>query len=125
MKITMIVIRTLMGLLLLYASIAYFFNLNGKPPVMPQPAITYNAGLAVVHLMTVVKAVELLCGIMFITGRFVTLAVVLLFPISVNIVLFHAVVMPATIGAGVFILLGNLFLAWYYRKNYVPLFSMK
>ncbi|RFZ82909.1 DoxX family protein [Mucilaginibacter terrenus] len=125
MKIAMIVIRTLMGLLLLFASVSYFFNLTPPPTNMPQSAITYNEGLAIVKLMTLVKAVELICGLMFLIGRYVTLAVVLIFPIVINIVLFHGVVMPSGLGPGLFLLFGELFLAYYYRRNYAPLFAAK
>jgi uncharacterized membrane protein YphA (DoxX/SURF4 family) len=123
MKIAMIIVRTLLGLLLLFASISYFAHV--PHPELTGAAKTYNEGLAIVNLMFFVKIVELLCGLMFVTGRFVTLAAVLIFPIALNIVLFHAVVAPAQIGAGVFLLLGDLFLAYYYRNNYRSLFAVK
>ena len=125
MKIAMIVIRTLMGLLLIWASVAYFFNLMAAPPNLPQAVIAYNKGLAVAHVMTVAKAVELICGIMLITGRYVKLAIVLLFPIALNIVLFLGFLMPASVAPGVFLLAGDLFLAWYYRHAYEPLLAAK
>lgn len=124
MKITMIVVRTLMGLLLLFASISYFFKLVPVPPVAGL-AKTYNEGLAVVGIMNIVKVLELLCGLAFVTGRFVTLAAVVIFPIVFNIVLFHAVVAPSGLPSGVFLLVGDLFLAYYYRHNYRTLFAVK
>jgi putative oxidoreductase len=48
-----------------------------------------------------------------------------IFPILINIVLFHGVVLPSGIGPGLFLLLGDLFLAYYYRKNYATLFAVK
>lgn len=120
----MIIVRTLMGLLLLFASITYFFKLVPVPPATGLTKV-YNEGLAVVSLMNIVKVVELLCGLAFITGRFVTLAVVLIFPILFNIVLFHAVVAPGGILPGAFLMVGDLFLAYYYRRNYVSLFAVK
>jgi putative oxidoreductase len=124
MKITMIIVRTLMGLLLLFASVSYFFKLMPVPPATGDAKI-YNDGLAVVNLMLLVKVLELLCGLAFVTGRFVTLAVVVIFPIIVNIVLFHAVVKPDGLAPGVFLLLGDLLLAYYYRNNYKGLFAVK
>ena len=126
MKIAMIVIRTLMGLLLLFASIVFFFKIPmGKMPEMSEAAKTYNAGLATVNIMNIVKVIELLCGLMFVTGRFVTLANVVIFPIVINILLFHATLAPNGVPAAAFLLLGCLFLAYYYRKNYAPLFAVK
>lgn len=125
MKIAMIIVRTLLGLFLLFASVSYFFNL--VKPATPPPAatVTYMNGLAVVHLMTIVKSIELICGLLFLTGRFATLATVVLFPITVNVILLHAFADPANIGGGILLLVLNLFMAWYYRKNYASLFAIK
>ncbi|MFD0766549.1 DoxX family protein [Mucilaginibacter lutimaris] len=125
MKIAMIIVRTLMGLFLLFASVSYFFNLVKAPAVMPEPVITYNKGIAVAHILTIVKSIELICGLLLVIGRFATLATILIFPITVNIVLFHAYADPANIGGGILLLVFNLFMAYYYRKNYAPLFAVK
>jgi putative oxidoreductase len=125
MRITMIVVRTLMGLFLLFASLSYFFELVKPTVVMPETAITYNKGLAVAHVLPIVKVIELICGVLFVAGFFVPLATILIFPITVNIVLFHAYADPANIGGGILLLVLNLFLAYYYRKNYAPLFAVK
>jgi putative oxidoreductase len=122
MKIAMIVIRSLIGLLLLFASVTYLFKLVPIPPATGAAKV-YNDGLAVVNLMFYVKVIELLCGLAFITGRFVTLAAIVILPIIFNAVLFHSVVAPSGIGAGLFLLLGDLFLLYYYRKNYASLFA--
>jgi putative oxidoreductase len=124
MKITMIIIRTLMGLLLLFASVTYLFKLMPIPPA-EGVAKTYNDGLAVVNAMFVVKVLELLCGLAFLTGRFVTLAAVIIFPIIINILMFTGTVMPSSVGPGIFLLLGDLFLAYHYRRNYETLFAVK
>ena len=125
MKIAMIIVRTLMGFFLLFASVSYFFELVKPPAVMPEPVIAYNKGLAVAHVLTVVKSIELICGLLLLIGRFATLATLLIFPITVNIILFHAFADPANIGGGIILLIFNLFMAYYYRKNYAPLFAVK
>jgi putative oxidoreductase len=126
MKIAMIIIRTLMGLLLLFASVVFLFKINmGKMPAMSEDAMAYNKGLATVHIMNIVKVIELICGLLFVSGRFVTLANIVIFPIVINILLFHATLAPSGVPAAAFLLVGCLFLAYYYRKNYAPLFSVK
>lgn len=126
MKIAMIVIRTLMGLLLLFASIVFLFHIDmGKMPAMSDDAVAYNKGLATVHLMNIVKWIELLCGLAFVSGRFVTLANVVIFPIAINILLFHGILAPSGVPAAAFLVLGCLFLAYYYRDRYAPLFTAK
>jgi putative oxidoreductase len=124
MRIAFIIIRTLMGLLLLFASVSFLFHLFPIPPMTGEPKV-YNDGLAVVNLMTIIKVIELLCGLAFVTGRFVKLAAVIIFPIALNILLFHAVVAPSGVPAGLFLVVGDLFIAYYYRATYAPLFASK
>jgi putative oxidoreductase len=124
MKIALIIVRSLLGAMLLFASISYFFNLMKQPPVPPAVA-TYMAGIMSVHLMTVVKSVELICGILFVIGRFNTLAAVVIFPILINIVLFHTFLGPQDLPLVVVLLLFDLYIAFYYRDNYKTLFAAK
>jgi len=121
MKITSIVVRILMGLMFLFASITYFFKLYTPPP-MTGAVKTFNDGLeASIYLMPTVKVFELLCGLAFVSGKFVQLAVVVIFPIIVNIFCFHAFLQPSGLPIAIPLLLADLFLAYYYRENYKPL----
>jgi putative oxidoreductase len=127
MKIAMIIVRTLMGLMFLFASVVVLFKIDmGKMPEMSEANKTFMAGImASGYLMTFIKVTELVCAIAFLIGRFVPLATVVIFPITVNILLTHIFVAPEGIPVAALLLIGNLFLAWYYRKNYAPLFAMK
>jgi hypothetical protein len=53
------------------------------------------------------------------------LALVVLMPISINILLFHAFLAPDNAAMGVVIVLVHLYLAWSYRDYYKPLFNYK
>ena len=125
MKIAVIIVRTLMGLMFLFASIVVLFNL------VPQPELkgavkTFMEGMqASVYLMTLIKITELACGLAFITNRFAPLATVVIFPITLNILLFHTFVSPEGLSTAVPLLLANLFLAFAYRKNYAALVATK
>ncbi|MBD1363682.1 DoxX family protein [Mucilaginibacter sp. ZT4R22] len=127
MKIAMIIVRTLMGLMFLFASVVVLFKIDmGKMPEMSEANKTFMAGImASGYLMTFIKVTELVCAIAFLIGRFVPLATVVIFPITLNILLTHIFVAPEGILMAVLLLIGNLFLAWYYRKNYEPLLAMK
>jgi len=123
MKITLIIVRTLMGLLFLFASVTYLFNLITPPEAAGDMKI-FNDGLeASVYMMPVVKVIELLCGLAFVSGRFVPLAAVLISPILVNILLVHAFLAPSGLPIAVFLVLANLFIAFYYRDRFKPLFK--
>ncbi len=123
MKIAMIIVRTLMGLLFLFASISVLFNLIPKPE-LTGAVKTFNEGLdAAPYFMKVLKVTELLCGLAFVTGYFVPLATVVIAPIIINIFFFHLFLDRTGLPFAIFLVLGNLFLAYYYRKAYAPLLT--
>lgn len=125
MKVALIIVRVLLGLLFLFSAAAYFFELVPVPEIEGDLKI-FNEGLeASGYLMPLVKVVELLCAIAFLSGRFVPLATVALFPISLNIFLVHAFLAPEGLPVAVFVLLGNLFLAYACRRHYRSLFSSR
>ena len=122
MKIAVIIVRVLMGLMFLNASVGYFFDLYPAPPEMPKDVTTYMSGLSVVHLIDVVKVIELLCAIAFLTGRYVALALVVLFPITFNILLMHIMIDPSSIAIIAVVFALHLFLFYAYRKHYTTVF---
>ena len=125
MKIAVIIVRSLMGLLFLFASITFLFKLITPPP--PTGAMkTFSDGLqASVYLMPTVKIIELSCGLAFLSGRFVPLATVLIAPIIVNILLVHAFLGPEGLPVALFLVAGNAFLAYHHRASYTPLFRSR
>ena len=122
MKWTVIVVRSLMGLLFLFASITFLFKLITPPP--PTGAMkVFSDGLAASrYLLPTVKVIELACGLAFLSGRFVPLATVLITPIIVNIVLVHAFLGPEGLPLAIFLVLANGLLAYHHRESYRPLF---
>lgn len=123
MKWTVIILRTLMGLLFLFASVTWLFDLI-TPPEQTGVAKTFTDGLeASGYIMPVVKVLELLCGIAFVTGRFVPLASVLIAPIIVNIVGVGIFVEPVGLPMGIFVAVVNALVAWRNRDRYRPLFT--
>ena len=125
MKIAVIIVRILLGLLFLFASITYLFHLI-EPPPQTGAIKVFSDGLAATgYFMTVLKITELLCGLAFVTGRFIPLATVVIAPIIVNIFLVHAFLDRSGLAVAIFLVLANLFLAYAYRKSYAPLFIAK
>lgn len=121
MRIATIILRSLMGLLFLFASITYFFNLITPPPVAGAMKVFNDGLIASVYILPTVKVIELACGIAFLSGRFVTLASILISPIIVNIVLIHAFLDPKGLPIAIFLVLANLFVAYSNRQSYKPL----
>lgn len=126
MKIAVIIVRSLIGLLFLVGAVTYFFNVAPPPEGLSGDTKTFFDGLtASKYILPVVKFFELICGLMFISGRFVALAVVLIFPIVLNILLINAIHLPSGLPIVIPLFLGVLFLAFSEREKYEPLFTAK
>ena len=125
MRIAVTIVRLLMGLMFLFASVVVLFKL------MPQPESTGDAkvfmeGMAASgYLMTLVKLTELVCAIAFLSGFFVPLAAVVIFPVTLNILMFHLFLAPEGLPVAILLMIGNLFLAYYYRERYIPMLKAK
>lgn len=122
MKITIIIIRTLIGLLFLFSSIGFFLKL------MPEPTSTgdfkaFQVGLvASTYLIPLAKSVEFLCGLSFVSGKYVTLANLLILPVTLNILFINFFLTPDGIPIALFVFFGNLFLIFSHWNNYKSLF---
>jgi uncharacterized membrane protein YphA (DoxX/SURF4 family) len=125
MKIAVIIVRLLVGSLFLFASVTYFLNLIPPAEMSGKPRIFMEGLAASGYIMPVVKTLELLCGLAFVSGRFVALAVVLIIPIAVNILLVHALLLPEGLPVAILLFLGISFLAFAHRKSYAPLLAAK
>ena len=123
MKIATIIVRVLIGALLLYASISFFLKL------MPEKVATgdfkvFQLGLVTsTYLMPLAKAIELLCGLSFVSGKYVTLANIIILPITINILLINYFLVPEQLPVAIALFLGNLFLIYRYWNNYKTVFT--
>lgn len=123
MKIAVLVVRSLLGLLFVFASVTYFLKLVPQPP-LSGALKTFNEGMqASVYLLPTAKAIELLCGLAFLSGRWVPLATVLIAPIIVNILGVHLFLAPEGRLLAMALVLANGFLAYHHREAYRPLFK--
>ena len=125
MKIAIIIIRTLIGLLFLYTSVSFFLKL------MPEPVTTgdfkaFQIGLvASTYLLPLAKGIEFLCGLSFLVGRYVTLANLVILPVTLNILLINFFLTPENLPIAIFVFFGNIFLIYSHWGNYKSLFVAK
>jgi putative oxidoreductase len=126
MKIATIIVRVLIGLLLVISSVTYFLNVAPPPEGLTGNTKTFFDGLAASgYILPVAKVFELLCGLAFVAGRFVALAVILIFPIMVNILLINAIHLPSGLLIVIPLFMGILFLAYTERDKYTRLLEAK
>lgn len=124
MKIATIIVRVLIGLLLLFASVTYFFNLTPAQPVTTEEFKVFSTGLVTsVYIFPLAKAVELLCGISYLIGKYVTLANIIILPITINILLINYFLSPSGLPIAIAMFIGNLFLIYRYWDNYKSVFT--
>ena len=125
MKTAVIIVRVLVGLLLVFSSIVVLFDLVPTPELTGRVK-TFQDGLeASGYLIPFIKITELICGILFISGRFVALANVIIFPVVLNIFLFHVFLASEGLPVAIFLLFAILFLAYASRNPYKNLFVAK
>ena len=67
-------------------------------------ALQYLSVMSGSHIMAVVFALELVAGVLLLANRFVPVALVLLGPVIVNILLYHATMAPQGLPPGLFAL---------------------
>ena len=125
MKIFNIILRSVFGLFLLFASVSYFLKL-GEQPAAVGAAKTFFDGLeASRYLMPLVKIIELLTGLCFLTGRFVTIANLVLLPVTINILLINLFLVTDALPFGIILLAANVYFISTKWSSYRPIFAMR
>jgi putative oxidoreductase len=122
-SISVISARVLLGLIFFVFGLNFFFHFLPTPPSSGGVAEAFTGGLFQSgYFFPMLKGIEVVLGALLLIGLFVPLALVILMPISINILLFHAVLTPGNTLMGIVIVLIHVYLAWAYRDYYKPLF---
>lgn len=124
MRIAGLIARYLLGLIFVV------FGTNGFLHFIPMPPPSGVAGqfmgaLFVSHVLVVIFLLELIGGILLLVGRYVPLALVLLGPVIVNIVLFHAFMAPSGLPLATVVVVLWLLTAWTIRSAFAGIFQAK
>ncbi len=120
--ITAHVARVILGLIFLV------FGLNKFLHFIPVPPATGTAGEFMLglskanYIFPLLAFIEVLSGALLLSGAMVPLALLLLFPINLNIFLFHLTLAP-DMGMAVLIMAAHILLVVYYWSAYKPIFE--
>lgn len=104
------------------------FGLNGFLGFLPMPPLTGEAGAfmgalaATGYMFPLIKASEVIAGVLLLSGRALGFAGLLLAPITVNIVAFHAILAPSGIALPLVIVGLMAYLGYQHRALFQPLF---
>src|SRR5271167_3291806 len=97
MKITSIVARYLLGLIFTVFGLNGFLNFIHQPPPANPLAIQFFVAISTSHFAAFFFAVQLIGGLLLLSGFFVPLALTLLAAELYNILAFHLTLAPASI----------------------------
>lgn len=117
--------RLIFGLGFLVFGLNGFINFMPTPPVSPEAGAMLGALAKTGYFFPMIKVLEILIGILILTGFFVPLAITAAFPILIGITTIHIFLNPA--GLPMMILLHVLhgILVKGYWKNLAPVLEMK
>ena len=121
MKIVTIIARNLLGLIFVTFGLNMFLNFIPMPPPPEGPAREFMTALFISHYLYVVGAVQLVGGLILLSGRWIPLGLTLLGPVIVNIVCFHVLMAPAGLPMAIVVSLLALFLLSRYREHFAGL----
>ncbi len=122
------VTRSLLGLIYLFFGLNFFLHYLPTPPPPAQPgaAESFLGGLFQAgYFFPMVKGLEVLLGGFLLLNFLTPLSLIVLAPISLNILLFHLFLAPANVSIAILIVVLHVFLFWAYRKNYQSIFDAK
>lgn len=90
-----IIARYLLGLLFTIFGAAGLLNLIPPPPDLPEKLMAFMNGImAAQYFFPLLKSTEIVCGILLLSGFAPALALVVLAPISINILFVHLFLTP-------------------------------
>ena len=117
------VLRIPLGLVFLATSLIGLFKLAAPPPDYPAAAMAFSTAMGDTgYFMTMVAIVQIVCAVALLLGWWVPLALVVLAPVTVNILLFHAFLTPGLLlgsaAPGVLVFVLNVWLLWIYRAHF-------
>jgi putative oxidoreductase len=124
MKIAVLVARILLGLTFLVFGLNGFLNFLHMP-MPPGPAGQYMGVLFLSHYLHVVFLLEVVGGVLLLSGQFIPLGLVLLGPVLFNILLFHTFLFPAGFPPALFATLLWFIVFYGVRKAFAGIFVQK
>jgi len=125
MKLVSTISRCLLGLMFTVFGFNGFLRFIPQPPPANPVVMQFMTAVTVSHYIALVFLVQILGGILLLTGRYMPLAIAILAPGIVNILNYHVTMDPGSIGPGVFatVLWGILFVR--YRSSFAGVFDVQ
>jgi len=125
-KTTVLISRILLGFIYLVFGLDYFLHFIPYQPLHTGKTGAFIAGLkGVGYFYPMIKIIQIAGGLSLLLNRYAPFFAVVLFPISLNVLLFHTILVPSGWLMGVTLMVPNLLLGYGYRKYYSGMFTAK
>ena len=126
MKNVTAISRILLGFIYLVFGLDYFFHFIPYEPQHTGRVAAFKAGLlGVGYFYPMIKSIQIVGGLSLLINQYAPFFAVVLFPISLNVLLYHSILVPSGWLMGVLLIVPNLFLGYAYRKYYSGMFVRK
>jgi putative oxidoreductase len=125
MRITSIVARYLLGLMFTVFGLNGFLNFIHQPPPTNPLALQFLVTVSESHFAAFFFAIQLLGGLLLLSGYFVPLALTLLAAVLYNILAFHLTLAPASIPPALVACVLWVLVFLQYRESFKGIFSAK
>ncbi|APD07263.1 hypothetical protein UJ101_01752 [Flavobacteriaceae bacterium UJ101] len=123
MKKATTIISILLGIILIVFGLNKFLNFMPPMELATSGMEFMGALIKTGYMMTIVALVEIITGILIVINKYRALALVILFPVLLNALLFHVFLDPVNALPAVFAVAMNIFLMYTSKDRYQELFK--
>ena len=118
--------RYILGLIYFVFGLNFFLQFIPMPATIPEPLMKFSTALMETgYFMQFVKTVEVICGGLLLMNLFVPLAIVILAPVTINILLVHTFLDQSGLVMALIILVVHVFLGIMNLDSYKGLLKAK
>jgi len=118
-----LVVRLLFGLMLVVFGLNYFLHFLPMGEMNPSAGAFMGALMSTKFYFPVIKVIEIVAGLAFLTNQKVAFAAVIVFPVMIAAFLFHLGLDIAGIGGAAVAVAFNIFLLYTNRVKYLPMWA--
>ena len=111
------IIRFILAIGLLFFGANKIFHFMSPPPP-PEEAMGYWQALTTSKTMMLVAIVEMAAGLSLLINKYAALMMIILMSVSINAVLYHLTLDPATTAMALVLLLFNIIMLFAYKDKY-------
>jgi len=123
---TVLISRILLGFIYLVFGLDFFLHFIPYQPLHTGKAGAFIAGLkGTGYFYPMQKVIQIMAGLSLLLNLYAPFSAVVLFPISLNVLLFHTFLVPSGWLMGVTLIVPNLLLGYGYRKYYSGMFTAR